>query len=97
MEDRYAFFRQATATALIRGQGTTPAELRQSVARGAPPAELAALVQKIRLHAYQVTDQDLDALRGRYTESELFEIVVAAAFGAAEERLAAGLQALEQA
>jgi len=95
MEDRFVRFREATAAALLDGDGTTPPELRQSVAHGEPPAELATLVQKIRRHAYKVTDEDLDALRSRYTEDQLFEIVVAAAFGAAEERLAAGLRALE--
>jgi hypothetical protein len=67
------------------------------VARGVPASELVTLVEKIRRHAYKVTDSDLDALRGRYTEDQLFEIVVAAAFGAAEERLAAGRRALDEA
>jgi hypothetical protein len=97
MEDRFAFFREATAAALLVGPAATPPELRQAVARGVPPRELETLVGKIRRHAYQVTDGDLDALRGRYTEDQLFELVVAAAFGAAEERLAAGLRALEEA
>jgi alkylhydroperoxidase/carboxymuconolactone decarboxylase family protein YurZ len=44
-----------------------------------------------------VTDQDLDALRKRCTEDQLFEIVVAAAFGAANDRIAAALRALEEA
>jgi alkylhydroperoxidase family enzyme len=56
-----------------------------------------SLVQKIRSRAYTVTDQDLDALRDRYTEEQLFEIVVAAAFGAALERLTAARRALEEA
>ncbi len=97
MEDRFASFREATAAALLRGPATTAHGLRQAVAAGAPPPELAALVDKIRRHAYQVTDSDIDALRGRYTEDQLFEIVVAAAFGAAQERLAAGRRALEEA
>lgn len=33
--------------------------------------------------------EDLDALRNRYTEGQLFEIIVAAAFGAATEPIAA--------
>jgi hypothetical protein len=65
IEDRFASFREATAAALLRGPATTPRELRQAVAAGIPPADLAALVDKIRRHAYQVTDSDLDALRGR--------------------------------
>jgi hypothetical protein len=32
-----------------------------------------SLVHKIRSRAYTVTDQDLDALRSRYTEDQLFE------------------------
>ncbi len=97
MEDRFSTLREATAAALLRGAATTPPELRQAVARGDPPPELAALVDKIRRHAYQVTDSDLDVLRGSYTEDQLFEIVVAAAFGAARDHLAAGLRALEEA
>lgn len=55
------------------------------------------LVEKIRSRAYTVTDHDLDALRSRYTEEQLFEIIVAAAFGAARERLTAARRALEEA
>jgi alkylhydroperoxidase family enzyme len=97
MEDRFAPFRDATAAALLEGDGATSVELRQSVARGTPPPDLSSLVQKIRQHAYRVTDSDIHLLRSRYTEEQLFEIVAAAAYGAAEERLAAGLRALEEA
>ena len=55
------------------------------------------LVQKIRSRPYTVTDQDLEALRSRYTDDQLFEIIVSAAFGAATERLAAAHRALEEA
>jgi hypothetical protein len=95
MDDRFAALRRATAAALLEGSGTTPADLRQAIAAGAPPPELKTLVEKIRARAYMVTDQDLDALRTRYSEDQLFEIIVAAAFGAASERLAAAHQALE--
>ena len=97
MDDRFARYRVATADALLRGTGATSAELRDAVARGTPPGDLAALVEKIRQHAYKVTDRDLDALRDAYTEDQLFEILVAAAFGAAEARLRAGRRALEEA
>jgi hypothetical protein len=97
MDDRFAAFRHATAAALLDGSGATPADLRQAIARGNPPPELKTLVEKIRSRAYTVTDQDLDALRTRYTEDQLFEIVVAAAFGAASQRLAAAHKALEDA
>jgi hypothetical protein len=86
---------EATAQAVLRGPGTTAAELRQAVARGEPPEDLRPLVDKIRRHAHRVTDEDLASLRDRYTEDQLFEVVVAAALGAAEARLHAGLRALE--
>jgi alkylhydroperoxidase family enzyme len=97
VDDRFASFRNATAAALLRSHGTTPVELRQAIASGNPPPELKALVQKIRTRAYTVTDDDVDALRSRYTEDQLFEIIVSAAFGAASERLAAAHKALEEA
>jgi alkylhydroperoxidase family enzyme len=97
MEDRFAALRDATAAALLHGSGDTPQDLRQAVASGAAPPDLMALVQKVRSRAYTVTDGDLDALRGRYTEDQLFEIIVAAAFGAARERLAAAHSALKDA
>lgn len=97
MNDSHGELKDATAAAVLDGPGTTPAALRQAVARGEAPEELRGLVDKIRRHAYQVTDEDLAALGGRYTEDQLFEIVVAASFGAAEHRLRAGLRALEDA
>lgn len=97
MDDRFAVFRNATAAALLRQSGATSAELRQAIAAGDPPPELMALVQKIRSRPYTVTDQDLDALRSRYTEDQLFEIIVAAAFGTARDQVAAAHRALEDA
>ena len=97
MDDRFASFRKATAAALLHGSGATPDSLRQAVAAGSAPSELEALVQKIRSRPYAVTDQDLDALRNRYSEDQLFEIVVAAAFGAANDQVAAAHRALEDA
>ena len=44
-----------------------------------------------------MTDADVDALRRQYSEDQLFEIIVAAAFGAASDRLAAAHRALEEA
>lgn len=97
MDDRFASFRRATAAALLEGPGTTPADLRQAIARGNPPERLNTLVEKIRSRAYTVTDQDVDALRVHYTDDQLFEIMLAAAFGAASDRLAAAHKALEEA
>jgi hypothetical protein len=97
MSLRFRELKEATAAALLRGPGASPAELRQACARGEAPEELRALVEKIDRHAYKVTDEDLAALRAKYSEDQLFEIIAAAAFGAADRRLGAGLRALEEA
>jgi len=97
MSDKYEVFRSATAQALFETPGKTSRELRQAVAAGSAPAELVALVEKIHSRAYTITDRDLDVLRSSYTEDQLFEIIVAAAFGAAADRLASARRALEMA
>src|SRR5262245_44113480 len=97
LDERFRAERTATVEAALGGPGATTPELRHSVARGEPPAELATLVETIRRHAYRVTDEDLDALRDRYTEDQLFEVIVAAAIGAAEQRLRAAQRVLEEA
>ena len=96
MEDRFASS-ERDGRGSLEGSGATPSELRQAIASGSAPPELVALVQKIRSRAYAVTDQDLDALRDRYTEDRLFEIIVAAALGAATDQIAAAHRALEDA
>jgi hypothetical protein len=77
----------------------TASSLRQAVADGGRdvPENLRALVEKIREHAYRVTDDDVAGLKTKYSEDELFELVVSAAMGAARHRLARGLRALEEA
>ena len=97
VEDRYQPFREATAAALLASAASADPALRQAVAAGTPPDDLRVLVGKIRTRAYTVTDEDVNALRDRYTEDQLFEVFVAAAFGAARERLAAARRALEKA
>jgi len=62
--------------------------------RPAPP-EFAAYLEKVRLHAYKVTDGDVEALEQLgFTEDEIFEQTVSAAVAAGLERLDAGLAAL---
>ena len=97
MEDRFASLRNATKAAVLYGDGDTPSELRRAVANGEAPPNLAPLVEKIRWRAHSVTDTDVDALRAHYSDDQLFELIVAATFGAASERLAAALRALEEA
>ena len=97
MHDRFASLRNATSAAVLRSAGTVPADLRRAIAAGQPPAELAPLIEKIRSRAHTVSDQDVEALKHRYTEDQLFEIIVAAALGAADERRSAARRVLEDA
>jgi alkylhydroperoxidase family enzyme len=62
--------------------------------RPAPP-EFAAYLDKVRRHAYEVTDADVQALKDAgYSDDEIFEQTVSAAVAVGLERLHAGLQTL---
>ena len=70
--------------------------LRDAARPGRPaPPVFEPYLDKVRRHAYRVTDADVDALRaaGR-TDDEIFEQTVAAAVAAGLERLDAGLATL---
>lgn len=72
-----------------------PAIRRAAAAGEGVPRDAAGYVNKVRRHAYRVTDADVDALRAAgYSEDQIFEMTVAAAHGAAAERLRSGLDAL---
>jgi alkylhydroperoxidase family enzyme len=96
-DNTLAELQHATHSTVVEGPGHTDPGLRQHVASGSAPPELASLIAKIRDHAYRVTDADVDALRAKYTEDQLFEIIVAAALGAAEHRLTRALAVVEEA
>jgi alkylhydroperoxidase family enzyme len=97
MTPSFSQLQAATRVSVTDGHGSTDCAVRRQAASGQPPPALAVLVQKIRDHAYRVTDADVDALRARYTEDQLFEVIVAGALGAAEDRLKAALAAVESA
>jgi len=62
--------------------------------RPAPP-EFATYLEKVRLHAYKVTDGDVQALKDAgFSEGQIFEHTVSVAVAAGLERLQAGLAAL---
>ena len=63
--------------------------------RPAPPA-MARYLEKVRLHAYKVTNGDVEELKAAgFTEDEIFEHTVSAAAAAGFERLAMALEVLE--
>ena len=62
--------------------------------RAAPP-DFASYVEKVRLHAYEVTDEEVEALKeAGYSEDEIFEHTVSAAVAAGLERLDSALAVL---
>jgi alkylhydroperoxidase family enzyme len=62
--------------------------------RTAPP-EMTAYLDKVRLHAYKVTDGDIEQLKAAgFSEDEIFEHTVSAATAAGLERLDAALATL---
>lgn len=98
MPDPHAETRKRIEDAVLRGPARTPASLRQALAaqnENDTPQELRVLAEKIERHPIRVTDADFAALRTKYSEDELFEIVVSTALGASMRRLSAGLAALD--
>jgi hypothetical protein len=88
MDDRFAGIRGELERGALTNPGETTPELRAAAARNQGlPEELRALVDKIHHHAYRVTDEDVAALRGRYSDDQLFEVLVAATVGASGARL----------
>ncbi|MCA9713417.1 MAG: hypothetical protein H6713_14270 [Myxococcales bacterium] len=62
------------------------------------PRELSRYVDTIALHAYKVSDADVEMLKSAgYSEDEVFELTLCAALGAALGRYERGVAALDQA
>jgi hypothetical protein len=93
--DPHGILRNKVLETVLSSPGKSdPSTRRQAFGAADVPAELRSLIEKIEANAYKVTDEDLTRLKGKYTDDQLFEIIVAAALGAAERRLLAGLDAL---
>ena len=85
---------ELVAEVLSEAGHAAPSARAAAANRAEVPADLRALVEKVHRHAYEVTADDLDALKKSHSEDFLFEVIVAAALGAARDRRAAGLRAL---
>ena len=95
--DAYTTAYRTLTEAVFDGPGESSPEWRRAAATNEGlPEDLRALVDTIHRHAYKVTDEDLLALKAKHSEDVLFEVIVSAAVGAAEQRLLAGLRALEE-
>jgi hypothetical protein len=103
MTDRHAKALARLEERLRHGPGElAPAERAAAIDADPLPDPLAQrYVERLRQHAYQLGDRRLEDVAGAgWTDGRVFELTVAAAFGAAERRLEAelaGLAALGQA
>lgn len=99
---------QTAVDALLTKPAVLSPSLRQSVEAHAAglgggvrpsqelPSELVDYVNKVALHAYKVTDQDLQQLKDNgYSEDMIFEITLCASLGAGLARLECGLNAIK--
>ena len=84
--------------AVVEVPGELPAAVREALLAGEPaPRPLEAYVEKVRRHAYRVTDAEVEAVVAATSEDAVFEATVATALGAGLARLEAGLAAIEAA
>ncbi len=89
MSDPYAGKWRKLEESILDGPGRLP-----SLTRRAASSHADGLAAQVRQDAFQVTDGDMQEAREEYSEEELFELVVSAAFGAAAQRLVRGLEGL---
>lgn len=77
--------------AVFGSKGASEPARREAVAsrsNDGVPDDLVPLIEKIRRHAYKVTDADIAAAKAAgHSEDELFELTCAAALGVAIHRL----------
>ena len=74
---------------VVEGPGRLDPAVRRAAFTGDPvPEPVAAFVDKVRHHAYKVTDTDVEMLhRAGFGDDEVFELTVSTALGAGLSRL----------
>ena len=91
--------REALVTRILEGAGKASLSERRAAFNNSGLREsLVGLVDKIARHAYDVTDEDINAVRtSGLSEDQVFEIVVCAAIGQATRQYYVALAALDAA
>lgn len=82
---------------ILRGPGESEATLREKAARGELDGALGAYVKLVQQGAYKVSAEQLAELRKTYSDDVLFELTVAASFGAARRRHELAMSAIDSA
>ncbi len=109
MDERYTEHTRILIDVVLSSPGETDSKLRCAVeARAAQlsgrassqnsqvPGALERYTAKVALHAYKITDQDIETLKDAgYSEDAIFELTLSAALGAGMARLEIGLSALK--
>jgi hypothetical protein len=88
--DPYAGAWQRVAEAVLESEGALPAYVRRAIARGDDPADLAPLLEKVRVHAYRIVDRDVEGLE----TDVVLEAVLAAALAEGDRRRRSALKAI---
>lgn len=90
--------RKAVIARILDGDGKASHAQRRAAFDNAGLAALSPLIDKIARHAYQVSDEDIAAVRASgLSEDQIFEIVVCAAVGQATRQHDTALAALDAA
>jgi hypothetical protein len=100
LEDRHVWHLRVLDERLRRAPGSLSLELRAAVIDAAPVDDslVQSYVETIRRHAYKVTDRRVEDLkRAGWSEEQIFELSVAASYGAARRCLDFGVRALHEA
>jgi len=90
LPDPWADAWERVTEAVLESEGVLPAYVRRAIARGEDPADLAALLAKVRAHAYRIVDADVEGL----DTDVVFEAVLAAALAEGDVRRRAALKAV---
>lgn len=96
MSEATTGLRKAAVERVVGGEGKAARGMREAAfANAEVPQGGRALVAKVALNAWKVTDEDVAAARqAGLTEDEIFEIVVCAAMGQATRQLDVALAAV---
>jgi hypothetical protein len=91
--------RQTLTSRVLEGDAeVSPCERKAAFDNRGLAEPLSTLVNKVALHAYTVTDEDIAAAKeSGLSDDQIFEIVVCAAIGAATRQYDTALAALEAA
>lgn len=109
MNNSHAEHVQHLTAAVLQSPGDTAIATRQAVeeycarldgrltnSAGNISPDLAAYLKKVALHAYKITNEDIEALRqAGCSEDAIFEITLSAVLGAGLARLERGLAVLK--